>query len=92
MQLFVSGETLRPGPQPQAVQQTNNHQSGFKRQNTVDSATIKENSARLNARPASAQPKPTENSKWIMFFVLNFLSIYIRQKDLKLLKMLFSHF
>ncbi|KAF2898176.1 hypothetical protein ILUMI_07996 [Ignelater luminosus] len=58
------GETLRQGPQPQVpVPQTNNHQSGFKRQNTVDSATIKENSARLNARPASAQPKPaTENS------------------------------
>lgn len=59
------GETLRQGPQPQVpVQQTNNHQgSGFKRQNTVDSATIKENSARINARPASAQPKPaTENS------------------------------
>ncbi|XP_031345072.1 serine/threonine-protein kinase MARK2-like isoform X3 [Photinus pyralis] len=59
------GETLRQGPQPQVpVPQTNNHQgSGFKRQNTVDSATIKENSARINARPASAQPKPaTENS------------------------------
>lgn len=51
------------------VQQTNNHQSGFKRQNTVDSATIKENSARMNARPASAQPKPaTENSKFILLF------------------------
>lgn len=59
------GETLRTGPQPQVpATQTNNHQSGFKRQNTVDSATIKENSARLNARPASAQPKTTtENSK-----------------------------
>ncbi|KAJ8922438.1 hypothetical protein NQ315_004385 [Exocentrus adspersus] len=59
------GETLRTGPQPQVpATQTNNHQtSGFKRQNTVDSATIKENSARLNARPASAQPKTTtENS------------------------------
>lgn len=33
----------------------------FKRQNTIDSATIKENTARLavqNQRPASAQPKP----------------------------------
>uniref|UniRef100_A0A1Y1MDQ7 MAP/microtubule affinity-regulating kinase 3 n=1 Tax=Photinus pyralis TaxID=7054 RepID=A0A1Y1MDQ7_PHOPY len=61
----ILGETLRQGPQPQVpVPQTNNHQgSGFKRQNTVDSATIKENSARINARPASAQPKPaTENS------------------------------
>ncbi|KAG5898364.1 hypothetical protein JTB14_015797 [Gonioctena quinquepunctata] len=58
------GETVRTGPQPQVpVTQSNNHQSGFKRQNTVDSATIKENSARLNARPASAQPKTTtENS------------------------------
>ncbi|CAG9763330.1 unnamed protein product [Ceutorhynchus assimilis] len=58
------GETLRTGPQPQtpASGQSNNHQgSGFKRQNTVDSATIKENS-RLNSRPASAQPKTiTEN-------------------------------
>lgn len=64
----ISGETLRQGPQPQVpVPQTNNHQSGFKRQNTVDSATIKENSARLNARPASAQPKPaTENSMSIV--------------------------
>lgn len=61
----VIGETLRPNPQAQVVQQTNNHQtSGFKRQNTVDSATIKENTARINARPASAQPKSTtENSK-----------------------------
>jgi serine/threonine protein kinase len=58
------GETLRTGPQPQVpAPQSNNHQSGFKRQNTVDSATIKENSARLNARPASAQAKTaTENS------------------------------
>lgn len=67
------GETLRPGPQPQTVQQTNNHQSGFKRQNTVDSATIKENSARINTRPASAQPKPTtENSK--LFLIVSFNS------------------
>lgn len=64
--VVVLGETLRPGPQAPTVQQTNNHQtSGFKRQNTVDSATIKENTARINARPASAQPKPTtENSKY----------------------------
>ncbi|XP_066148253.1 serine/threonine-protein kinase MARK2-like isoform X10 [Euwallacea fornicatus] len=57
------GETLRTGPQAQApTAQSNNHQSGFKRQNTVDSATIKENSARLNSRPTSAQPKTiTEN-------------------------------
>ncbi|KAL1517821.1 hypothetical protein ABEB36_001542 [Hypothenemus hampei] len=57
------GETLRTGPQPQTpTAQSNNHQSGFKRQNTVDSATIKENSARLNSRPTSAQPKTvTEN-------------------------------
>jgi MAP/microtubule affinity-regulating kinase len=61
------GETLRTGPQPQVpAPQSNNHQSGFKRQNTVDSATIKENSARLNARPASAQAKTaTENSKFV---------------------------
>ncbi|KAF5278526.1 hypothetical protein FQR65_LT15652, partial [Abscondita terminalis] len=61
----ILGETLRQAPQPQVpVSQTNNHQTSvFKRQNTVDSATIKENSARLNTRPASAQPKPaTENS------------------------------
>ncbi|XP_060520714.1 serine/threonine-protein kinase MARK2-like isoform X3 [Cylas formicarius] len=57
-------ETLRTGAQPQvAAAQTNNHQSGFKRQNTIDGPTIKENTARLNARPASAQPKTTtENS------------------------------
>lgn len=57
------GETSRLGPQPQVpVTESNNHQTGFKRQNTVDSATIKENSARMNARPTSAQPKPvTEN-------------------------------
>ncbi|XP_048525302.1 serine/threonine-protein kinase MARK2 isoform X3 [Dendroctonus ponderosae] len=61
--LPLAGETLRAGPQPQTpTAQSNNHQSGFKRQNTVDSATIKENSARLNSRPASAQPKTiTEN-------------------------------
>ncbi|XP_066255972.1 serine/threonine-protein kinase MARK2-like isoform X9 [Euwallacea similis] len=61
--LPLAGETLRTGPQAQApTAQSNNHQSGFKRQNTVDSATIKENSARLNSRPTSAQPKTiTEN-------------------------------
>jgi hypothetical protein len=64
---LILGETLRTGPQPQVpAPQSNNHQSGFKRQNTVDSATIKENSARLNARPASAQAKTaTENSKFV---------------------------
>ncbi|GLV33756.1 par-1 [Carabus blaptoides fortunei] len=60
------GETLRagaPAAQPAVPAQTNNHQvsatggGGFKRQNTVDSATIKENSQRMNVRPASAQPK-----------------------------------
>ncbi|XP_017770247.1 PREDICTED: serine/threonine-protein kinase MARK2-like isoform X3 [Nicrophorus vespilloides] len=53
------------GPQSNqvAVPQTNNHGSGFKRQNTIDSATIKENSARTNTRPATAQAKSTaENS------------------------------
>lgn len=58
------GDNLRI-VQPQVPStQTNNHQpSGFKRQNTVDSATIKENNARINARPASAQPKTnTDNS------------------------------
>lgn len=65
-EFFFLGETLRTGPQQTqtATAQSNNHQSGFKRQNTVDSATIKENNARLNARPTSAQPKTiTENSK-----------------------------
>lgn len=41
--------------------------SNFKRQNTIDSATIKENTTRLatqNQRPTSAQPKTnTESSK-----------------------------
>ncbi|XP_049819571.1 serine/threonine-protein kinase MARK2-like isoform X5 [Aethina tumida] len=57
------GETLRTTQQQTPAAQSNNHQtSGFKRQNTVDSATIKENSARHNSRPASAQPKTaTEN-------------------------------
>ena len=66
------GETLRTGPQPQVpATQTNNHQSGFKRQNTVDSATIKENSARHTTRPASAQAKTvTENSKSLQHIVL----------------------
>ena len=42
--------------------------SNFKRQNTIDSATIKENTARIaaqNQRPTTAQPKPvttTDNS------------------------------
>ncbi|XP_057672076.1 MAP/microtubule affinity-regulating kinase 3-like isoform X43 [Diorhabda carinulata] len=65
LQLHKKSETLRTGAQPQvpAAQINNQQSSGFKRQNTVDSATIKENSARLNARPASAQPKTTtENS------------------------------
>nr|CAH7745351.1 unnamed protein product [Callosobruchus chinensis] len=58
------GETLRTGPQPQVpTTPSNNHQSGFKRQNTVDSATIKENSARLNSRPASAQPKTATDNR-----------------------------
>lgn len=54
------GDTLRMALQPQTPStQTNNRQesSGFKRQNTVDSATIKENSARNNSRPTSAQSK-----------------------------------
>ncbi|KAK9743814.1 Kinase associated domain 1 [Popillia japonica] len=71
VQRSISASNAKPnrrassgGPQPQvAVPQTNNHQSGFKRQNTVDSATIKENSRLIAQRPASAQPKPpTENS------------------------------
>lgn len=39
--------------------------SNFKRQNTIDSATIKENTTRLasqNQRPLSAQPKSTETT------------------------------
>lgn len=73
------GETLRAGAPAQAptsaaaqVAQTNNHQQGygFKRQNTVDSATIKENSQKMNVRPASAQPKiqtPNADSSKLMF-------------------------
>ncbi|XP_050518701.1 MAP/microtubule affinity-regulating kinase 3-like isoform X6 [Diabrotica virgifera virgifera] len=65
LQLHKKSETLRTGAQPQVpASQINNQQSsGFKRQNTVDSATIKENSARLNARPASAQPKTTTENR-----------------------------
>lgn len=70
------GETLRVGPAATTVanNSNNNHGTGtnsstaerstissnFKRQNTIDSATIKENTARLaaqNQRPTSAQPK-----------------------------------
>ena len=37
------------------AQMTNNNQSNFKRQNTCDTATIKENSARMgNTRPSTA--------------------------------------
>lgn len=38
--------------------------SNFKRQNTIDSATIKENTARMGAqnRPVSAQPKPVSSA------------------------------
>lgn len=38
--------------------------SNFKRQNTIDSSSIKENSARLaqNQRPASAQPKAVSSN------------------------------
>lgn len=38
--------------------------SNFKRQNTIDSASIKENAARLaqNPRPASAQPKAVSST------------------------------
>lgn len=71
------GDNLRIALQPQVPSaQTNNHQpSGFKRQNTVDSATIKENSARINARPASAQPKTnTENSKFRKKLIQSLLS------------------
>ncbi|XP_072399118.1 MAP/microtubule affinity-regulating kinase 3-like isoform X10 [Diabrotica undecimpunctata] len=59
------GETLRTEAQPQVpASRINNQQSSnFKRQNTVDSATIKENSARLNVRPASAQPKTTTENR-----------------------------
>uniref|UniRef100_A0A336L8R5 MAP/microtubule affinity-regulating kinase 3 n=1 Tax=Culicoides sonorensis TaxID=179676 RepID=A0A336L8R5_CULSO len=75
------GETLRVGPAPAAVvnNANNNHGTGtnsgtserstissnFKRQNTIDSATIKENTARLavqNQRPTSAQPKPVASN------------------------------
>ncbi|XP_063707014.1 serine/threonine-protein kinase MARK2 isoform X4 [Culicoides brevitarsis] len=75
------GETLRVGPAPAAVANNanNNHGTGtnsgtserstissnFKRQNTIDSATIKENTARLavqNQRPTSAQPKPVASN------------------------------
>lgn len=42
-----------------------NRSSNFKRQNTIDAATIKENTARLasqGARPVSAQPKTSSES------------------------------
>lgn len=50
--------------------------SNFKRQNTIDSATIKENSARLatqNQRPTSALPKTTTESSNLLTKYLNYL-------------------
>ncbi|XP_034235189.1 serine/threonine-protein kinase MARK2-like isoform X10 [Thrips palmi] len=40
----------------------NSTTSNFKRQNTVDSATIKENTARINSASAATRPTPVKNS------------------------------
>ncbi|XP_068081459.1 serine/threonine-protein kinase MARK2 isoform X2 [Anabrus simplex] len=68
------GETLREsqaqgtaiGGTPAGTQNAANHNhapsSNFKRQNTVDSATIKENTARINSGSAVTRPTPTKNT------------------------------
>lgn len=49
--------------------------SNFKRQNTIDSSTIKENSARLaqNQRPASAQPKAVSSNDSKLYSIFEIL-------------------
>lgn len=75
---------------PQTTNTATNNQvagSGFKRQNTVDSATIKENSVRLNQRPNSAQPKaqPNENSKFVRKHMFDFFNIFLLVRIILLL-------
>ncbi|XP_049863973.1 serine/threonine-protein kinase MARK2-like isoform X18 [Schistocerca gregaria] len=57
------GETLRA---PTGTPNVSNHNhaptSNFKRQNTVDSATIKENTARINSASAATRPAPPKNT------------------------------
>ncbi|KAJ6650115.1 MAP/microtubule affinity-regulating kinase 3 [Pseudolycoriella hygida] len=88
-------ETLRTGPATAVTTTNsgNNHtsitttiasdrssiSSNFKRQNTIDSASIKENTARLaaqNQRPASAQPKPVATTD-CMIRIFWFFLFYI---------------
>ncbi|XP_052125830.1 serine/threonine-protein kinase MARK2-like isoform X6 [Frankliniella occidentalis] len=58
------GETLRvPAGTPNSSNHNHNSTtSNFKRQNTVDSATIKENTARINSASAATRPTPVKNS------------------------------
>ncbi|XP_049783616.1 serine/threonine-protein kinase MARK2-like isoform X6 [Schistocerca cancellata] len=66
------GETLRESPAtaaggaPTGTPNVSNHNhaptSNFKRQNTVDSATIKENTARINSASAATRPAPPKNT------------------------------
>lgn len=57
--------------------------SNFKRQNTIDAATIKENTARLatqNQRPISAQPKSSadsSNETFLAFSLASFLKLLL---------------
>ena len=72
------------GPPPTAAPRVNNNiQSNFKRQNTVDTATIKENTPRYSgSRPATATAAstktPSSSGKLkIEFFII--ISVKIQQ-------------
>nr|CAD7593171.1 unnamed protein product [Timema genevievae] len=57
------GETLRaPTGTPNAANHNHTPASNFKRQNTVDSATIKENTARINSASVAARPTAVKNA------------------------------
>nr|CAD7193611.1 unnamed protein product [Timema douglasi] len=57
------GETLRaPTGTPNAANHNHTPASNFKRQNTVDSATIKENTARINSASVAVRPTAVKNA------------------------------
>ena len=73
--MFINGFSLFiffAGPPPTAAPRVNNNiQSNFKRQNTVDTATIKENTPRYSgSRPATATAASTKtpSSSGLKFF------------------------
>jgi hypothetical protein len=53
------GGTTAP---PNAANHNHTPDSNFKRQNTVDSATIKENTARINSASAAVRPATVKNT------------------------------